>query len=131
MEDLEVLEVIYLRRASNGPKPRGAEKISYQIPTFCSPAQTLLIKSIKNMFSSISTFSLLQVREETFSGLSNLNRLDLRYNNITELSDSVLWEMSDLTVLYLRGNQITSLPTEIFIYSNRLQILDLGKSKSK
>ena len=91
---------------------------------FCFPNVHILYPGF--ILDWISYFSLLQIREETFSGLSNLNRLDLRYNNITELSDSVLWEMSDLTVLYLRGNQITSLPTEIFIYSNRLQILDLG-----
>ncbi|MFX0093957.1 MAG: leucine-rich repeat domain-containing protein [Candidatus Hodarchaeota archaeon] len=64
---------------------------------------------------------------EILSRLSQLQELNLSYNNLCELPDS-LGQCQSLKILYLEGNQLSSLPVSLGLLRN-LQVLNLHKNR--
>lgn len=64
---------------------------------------------------------------ETFAPVKNtLQELDIGFNNLSELPE---FELPQLSKLVVAGNQLTSLSSKAFLYLPELQHLDLSKNK--
>ena len=63
-----------------------------------------------------------------FSGLSNLEELNLSENELTELPAGVFSGLSNLEELHLRFNELTELPISIFSDLDSLKELDLARN---
>lgn len=64
---------------------------------------------------------------DAFAGLTYLDMLDLRDNNLKEIDPSVFRDgMAHLVHLYLNGNQLTHIPYSQLSALKRMKVLDLS-----
>ncbi len=64
-----------------------------------------------------------------FSGLSDLQLLDLSENQLSTLPTSVFSNLDDMQTLYLSGNELNTLTPGIFSGLSNLQLLDLSENR--
>ena len=91
------------------------------------------IRKVQGLCSSIVTLNLAfnnlyfywdSINEGVISKLTNLKILDLSFNQIRSLSANLFSQIKNLTELYLRGNNLTTIDSSSFIYNPYLEILD-------
>lgn len=67
---------------------------------------------------------------DAFAGLTYLDLLDLRENNLKEIDPSVFRDgMAHLVHLYLNGNQLTNIPYSQLSSLKRMKVLDLSYNR--
>lgn len=67
---------------------------------------------------------------DAFAGLTYLDMLDLRENNLKEIDPSVFRDgMAHLIYLYLNGNQLTHIPYAQLSSLKRMKVLDLSYNR--
>jgi len=69
------------------------------------------------------------LQDGDFSGLLGLERLIIRYTDITSLPEKIFQGLASLQALILNSNQIKSLPKEIFHNLSRLQALIISSNQ--
>lgn len=78
---------------------------------------------------NLSYNSLHYLEEQAFSGLTQLQVLDLRHNHLTRIDDYVLGDLEELTDLDLSFNSIEYLSDNCFTSLYRLRSLNLNSNR--
>ena len=68
---------------------------------------------------------MIEIKENTFEGLNNLQQLHLNHNQLTEIKVNTFIDLENLQELYLDNNQLTLIKEKAFIRLNILQKLNL------
>ena len=78
---------------------------------------------------ALSENKLLEIQNELFQTLHNLQELYLDHNNILTLGIDVFSNLAYLKILHLHNNEITSLSDGLFNFNSRLQALTLSENR--
>jgi Leucine-rich repeat (LRR) protein len=90
---------------------------------------------IQNTISTNKTFlnlrglQLTSLPENMFESLSNLQLLDISYNNLTSLPEKIFDPLINLEYLYIRHNNLTTLPENIFASLTKLKVLHIFSNR--
>jgi len=107
------LQILYLSKSSR-----------VQIPT-----DRHFINSLSLIKHGISNCSMNSVSLETFANVSELEQLDLSYNNLKSLDINILKVLPKLSHLYLESNKINEIIPGVFGNNSLLEYLDLDNNR--
>nr|XP_054754215.1 leucine-rich repeat-containing protein 4-like [Lytechinus pictus] len=75
------------------------------------------LKLTKLVIEGTSLNKIHALENGTFLGLNNLNRLDMKCNGITDISEEHFRGLENLCVIYLNENKITQIKADTFIHA--------------
>ena len=78
---------------------------------------------------NLSGHSLIALPVDVFNGLSNLQELRLEGNDLTDLPEDLFAGLSRLEELRISGNELTELPEDLFAGLSRLEKLRIGSNE--
>lgn len=94
--------------------------------TTCPDATTPISSRMKVL--DLSKNRLSTIRNNEFSKLTNLHRLQLEDNSIRHLNDLSFWDLDKLEVVNVSGNRLTQLPQNVFAMNRNLLEIHLSNN---
>jgi Leucine-rich repeat (LRR) protein len=97
-------------------------------------SSTHILSGIGETFSNLKTLLITEqpikfVERSDFAGLTQLEYLELSWNQIEFLPEDVFWDLPNLEELYLFDNKIKKLPVNIFKSLKKLKTIWLSSNK--
>ena len=93
----------------------------------CRDVNTGTINGIGGL--TLSARGIEELKEKDFLQLTSLEKLYLRDNELTTLPEGVFANLGDLEILTLHGNELTALPDGVFANLGSLEILSLNDNE--
>ena len=113
--------------ASGGDYGSVTASLSVNVQNICERLNALTFNGITTC--NLSSKGITSLNPGDFDGLSNVQHLDLEYNELSSLPEDIFNGLSSLTRISLNNNNLSSLPEDIFDGLSNLLYIYLNENK--